>query len=125
MRVLIEILNPIRVNGVNIIESFRLNLDHKLHQARCKMRFPDGNTPEMTDLVIFHYSTPRLDGPGLSLTFRGREMEVGKDFEGTVSFGIFKRTWRVKGTFDGKEFLLECNDPIEMVNHIKNIISKN
>lgn len=123
MRVLIEIMSPITVDGVPVVESFRLNIIHKQRQARCKIQFPADSKPSSIDFVVYQYSMPRINGLSVSISFRGAEMETNKSFEAKASFDIIKRIWKVNGTFGNKTLNFECKEPLEMIDMIKLLVS--
>lgn len=121
---LIEVLHPILVDSAELCESFRLNIVPEERKLRAKIQFGQktaiGN--RLVDLVVFNYSLPKIDGLGISVTFKGKEMETGLEFQASAGFKVSKRTWKVKGNIGGRMFSFECAEAIRIIEQIGQLI---
>ncbi len=121
---LIEVLHPIQVDGKALCESFRLNLIPEERKLRMKIQFSEESVvgKKLVDLVVYHYSEPKLDGFGFSISFRGKEMETGLDFSASIAFKLSKRVWKVKGNIGTRSFNMECPEAIRLIEQIGQIV---
>lgn len=125
---LFEILDPVKLDGRTICESFRINIVSEVRQMRCKIMFPPGPqwpTSHLVDLVILEYSNPQIDGLGMSISFRGNEMETGTSFEAKIRFELIKKECRFKGRVGAKPFSFECNTILGVIEKVGELIPSN
>ena len=121
---LIEILNPIVVDGSPVCNSFRVNIFPDKNQMRCKLQFPrpGGAGDDMVDLAVFNYTLPRIQGLGLALTFRGKEMETDTEFNAKIRFDLPHREWSAKGSIGGRSFSETSSSIFKLICSIRDIV---
>lgn len=99
---LIEITEaPIKVDGLPLIENVRLNVQ-KNHQLRFKGTYiplEKTHTNTSVDVVVYNWSTPKLDGLRIGMTIDGKEMTRNIEFKWKLSFDFLKRAWKLNGSF--------------------------
>lgn len=121
---LFEILDPIRLDGRVICNSFRINIVPEVQQMRCKITFPQPGESQdrLVDLVITKYETPQIDGIGMSVSFKGKEMKTGTTFDAKIRLELLKRECKFKGKVDGKPFSFDCSSIVEVIEQIGQVM---
>lgn len=121
---LIEIHNPIVVDGVPVCNSFRINIIPDKFQMRCKIRFPrpGSNEEDLVDLAVFNFTLPKIQGLGIGLSFRGKEMETGTHFNAKIRFDLPHQEWSVKGSIGDRSFSETSSDIFGIIRSIRNIV---
>lgn len=119
---LIEILDkPILIDKVETLKNVRLNLAEN-HKFRLKMVYISDDHEDPVDIVVFNWSTPKLEKMKINISIDGKEMIRSLTFNLKLSFDIVKRRWILKGSFDNKPVNQELTNVISIVTTFQNLI---
>lgn len=119
---LIEILDkPILIDKVETLKNVRLNLVEN-HKFRLKMVYVNDDHEDPVDIVVFNWSTPKLEKIKINISIDGKEMIRSVTFNLKLSFDIVKRRWNLKGSFDNKPVNQELQHFIDIVTTFQNLI---
>jgi len=107
---LIEFLDTIQVDKAPFAENFRLNINVKERQLRCKVTYIANDGKKIPiDLVVYRWALnfEKLS-PGIS--FDGKELITGNDFSLKVSYDVMKRQVKVNGKIATKDIQLQLKN---------------
>lgn len=119
---LIEILDkPILIDKIETLKNIRLNIveDHKF---RLKMIYINDDHEEPVDIVVFNWSTPKLDKLKLIISIDGKEMIRSIPFNLKLSFDVIKRRWNLKGSFNNNTVNQELENVFNIFLAFQNLI---
>lgn len=113
--------NPIKADGEEVLKDLRLNLAPN-HQMRIKVKYLFEESEVPVDIVIFNYSSPRLDKLSLSISIDGKEMTHKINFRVNLAYSFMTHKWTLKGTVGGNPVKKELSTFLEIFQVIKELI---
>lgn len=119
---LIEIIDkPILIDKIETLKNVRLNIveDHKF---RLKMTYINDEHEEPVDIVVFNWSTPKLDKLKIIISIDGKEMIRSIPFNLKLSFDVIKRRWNLKGQFNNNTVNQELENAFGIFLAFQNLI---
>lgn len=121
---LIEFLSTISIDKKPFAENLRLNVDAKAKQLRLKVTYitNDGNRFPI-DLVVFRWDLS-LEKLSLSISFDGREMNTGNDFQIKFMYDVLRKQIKVVGKVSNRDlsiYVKSARELLEIPKAIANI----
>lgn len=94
---LIESNAPISINGVEVLQNVKLNIA-KNHQMRFKAAYKAKKYINV-DVVVYNWTSPKIDKLTLGITAEGKEMIRGLPFSLKLSYDFLRSHWKLNGSF--------------------------
>lgn len=119
---ILEIKEPIKVDGDDIIKNLRLNIKPKDHQFRLKLIYLSSGTERPLDLVVYKWTNPKLDKVGLSIDATGEELSKKISIQFRLSYDFFRKSWKVKGNIGIRNVDRELSSVISIITIMKDFV---
>lgn len=119
---ILEIKEPIKVDGNNIIKNLRLNMKPKDHQLRLKLIYLITGTELPLDLVIYKWTNPKLDKMSLSIDITGEELSKKLSIRARLAYDFLRKSWKIKGNIGTRSIDRDLSSVISVITLMKDFV---